>query len=82
MLIGVAKELATKDITIYFDEKIIAKIVNEGFDKDFGARPLRRFIQNKIEDIIAQEILKDQIKRGDKIQVSVDSTGNISLSKV
>ncbi|HUD09927.1 MAG TPA: ATP-dependent Clp protease ATP-binding subunit, partial [Patescibacteria group bacterium] len=80
MLIGVAKELAAKDITVYFDEKIIANIVSEGFDKDFGARPLRRFIQDKIEDIIAQEILKDQIKRGDKIQVSVDSSNNISIS--
>jgi len=43
MLIGVAKKLTAKDITIYFDEKIITKIANEGFDKDFGARPLRRF---------------------------------------
>jgi len=40
--------------------------VAEGFDKDFGARPLRRFIQDKIEDLIAQEMLKDIIKRGDK----------------
>lgn len=82
MLIGVAKELTAKDITVYFDDKIISKIVSEGFDKDFGARPLRRFIQDRIEDVIAQEILQDEIKRGDKIQVSVDPAGNISLSKV
>jgi len=82
MLISVAKELAVKDITVYFDEKIIAKIANEGFDKDFGARPLRRFIQNRIEDVVAQQILRDQIKRGDKIQVSVDVSGNIALSKI
>jgi ATP-dependent Clp protease ATP-binding subunit ClpC len=81
MLISVAKELAAKDITVYFDEKIIGKIVAEGFDKDFGARPLRRFIQDKIEDLIAQQILKDEIKRGDKIQVSVDSANNISVNK-
>lgn len=81
MLISVAKELAAKDITVYFDEKIVGKIVNEGFDKDFGARPLRRFIQDKIEDLIAQQILRDEIKRGDKIQVSVDSSNNISLNK-
>jgi ATP-dependent Clp protease ATP-binding subunit ClpC len=80
MLIDVGKELTVKDITVYFDEKIITKIVSEGFDKDFGARPLRRFIQDRIEDIIAQQILKDEIKRGDKIQVSVDTSGNIVLS--
>jgi ATP-dependent Clp protease ATP-binding subunit ClpC len=82
MLISVSKELTAKDITVYFDEKIIAKIVSEGFDKDFGARPLRRFIQDKIEDLVAQQILKDEIKRGDKIQVSVDASGNITLGKV
>jgi ATP-dependent Clp protease ATP-binding subunit ClpA len=81
MLIGVSKELTAKDITVYFDDKIITKIVSEGFDKDFGARPLRRFIQDKIEDIIAQEILKDQIKRGDKIEVSIDLDSNISIIK-
>src|ERR1035437_199603 len=81
MLISVSKELTTKDITVYFDETIIAKIVSEGFDKDFGARPLRRFIQDKIEDTIAQQILKDEIKRGDKIQVSVDPQGQILLLK-
>jgi len=81
MLIGVAKELVAKDVTIYFDEKIITKIANEGFDKDFGARPLRRFIQDKIEDLIAQQILRDEIKRGDKIQVSVDLANNISVIK-
>jgi ATP-dependent Clp protease ATP-binding subunit ClpC len=82
MLIGVGKELTAKDIAVYFDEKIITKIVNEGFDKDFGARPLRRFIQDKIEDTIAQEILKDEIKRGDKIQVSVDTANNILINKL
>ena len=76
------KNLAERDVTVYFDEKIIAKIVNEGFDKDFGARPLRRFIQDKIEDLIAQQMLKDEIKRGDKIQVLVDSANNIVLNKV
>jgi ATP-dependent Clp protease ATP-binding subunit ClpA len=82
MLIGFAKEVAAKDITVYFDEKIIAKIVAEGFDKDFGARPLRRFIQDKIEDLVAQEILKDTIKRGDKVQISVDASGIISIIKI
>ena len=81
MLIGVSKELAVKDIAVYFDEKIIAKIVSEGFDKDFGARPLRRFIQDKIEDLIAQQILRDEIKRGDKIQVSVDASSGIFIIK-
>ena len=61
--------------------KILTKITIEGFDKDFGARPLRRFIQDKIEDPIAQKMLKDEIKRGDAITVSVDSSNNIIITK-
>jgi ATP-dependent Clp protease ATP-binding subunit ClpC len=82
LLKEVIDRLLEKDIAVYFDDRIVAKIVAEGFDKDFGARPLRRFIQDKIEDLIAQEMLKDIIKRGDKISVSVDASNNIFLSKV
>jgi ATP-dependent Clp protease ATP-binding subunit ClpC len=82
LLTDVAKNLLEKDITVSFDEAIIAKIATEGFDKDFGARPIRRFIQDKIEDLIAQQMLRDEIKRGDKILVSVDSTNNVNIVKV
>ena len=81
MLFDVTKRLTEKDIKVNFDEKVLAKIATEGFDKDFGARPLRRFIQNNIEDLIAQKMLKDEIKRGDSIQILVDSSNNIQISK-
>jgi len=81
LLTKFSKNLFERDITVSFDEKIVAKIATEGFDKDFGARPLQRFIQDKIEDKIAQEMLRGEIKRGDKILVSVDLGNNILLSK-
>jgi len=80
MLSSLSKKLLEKDIAVNFDEKIIAKIASEGFDEQFGARPLNRFIQNNIEDVLAQKILKDEIKRGDKINVSVDSSNNLQLA--
>ncbi|MDP2585898.1 MAG: ATP-dependent Clp protease ATP-binding subunit [Candidatus Levybacteria bacterium] len=79
MLGDLSKKLLEKDITVNFDEKVIAKIANDGSDQEFGARPLRRFIQDKIEDLIAQKMLKDEIKRGDKISLSVDSANNLQL---
>jgi ATP-dependent Clp protease ATP-binding subunit ClpC len=82
LLTRVVKNLSERDITVIFDERIIAKVATEGFDKDFGARPLRRFIQDKIEDLIAQEMLKEQVKRGDKVLISVTPDNNIALSKV
>ena len=79
LLNDLSKKLLEKDITVNFDEKIIAKIAQEGFDEQFGARPLKRFIQDNIEDVLAQKILKEEIERGDKINISVDSTNNLQL---
>ena len=79
------KELSDKmleqDIAIIFDEGIVQKIIKEGFDEEFGARPINRYIQNNIEDLLAQKILKDEIKRGDKILVLSDSSGSIIITK-
>lgn len=80
LLTDLSKKLLEKDITIDFDEKIIAKIVSSGFDEQFGARPLSRFIQTNIEDVLAQKILKQEIKRGNKISISVDSTNNVQVA--
>lgn len=46
-------------------------IAKEGFDPKYGARPLRRAIQNKIEDAMAEEILEGRIKQGDKVIIGV-----------
>ena len=82
MLSEFTQKITEKDIKVTFDDKVVAKIASEGFDKDFGARPLRRFIQDNIEDTVAQKMLKDEIKRGDSISVSVDNKNNIILNKV
>lgn len=82
LLTTFTKNLLEKDITVTFDDRVIAKIIAEGFDKDFGARPLRRFIQDNIEDLVAQQMLKDEIKRGDSVTVSVDQSGNITVTKI
>jgi len=69
------KDMEKQDIKIYFDDAVVAKIVQEGFDKDFGARPLRRYIQDTIEDTIAQKKLTKEIDRGKTVTFSLDGTG-------
>lgn len=81
LLKNVSQELEKKEITVTFDQSVVEKIVKEGYDQQFGARPLRRYIQNNIEDLLAQELLKDEIKRGEKITVAVDEEGNIVINK-
>lgn len=78
------KKLATKlseqDITVVFDQSLIAKICAEGFDREFGARPLNRYIQDNVENVIAQKILQNEIRRGAKITVGVDASGKIVIT--
>lgn len=74
-----AKHMGKQDIYLTFDETVLDKVSREGFDPQFGARPLRRFVQDTIEDTIAQAILKGEIKKGDKVNLLVDSFGKLQF---
>ncbi len=57
MLEGLKKRLAANDINASFTDQAITEIAKEGFDPVYGARPLRRAIQNKIEDMLSEKII-------------------------
>ncbi len=69
MLDQLKKRLAANEITAEFTDAAIAEIAKEGFDPVYGARPLRRAIQSKIEDMLSEEIISGNIKSGDDISV-------------
>ncbi|MEE1014174.1 MAG: ATP-dependent Clp protease ATP-binding subunit [Clostridia bacterium] len=71
MLNQLAGRLADNGITAEFTEEAVAKIAEEGFDPVYGARPLRRAIQSKIEDRIAEDMLEGKVKPEDTISVTV-----------
>lgn len=79
LLFEFADKMQDQEVTISFDESLLAKVVSEGFDREFGARPIRRYIQDNIEDPIAKKILKEEVKRGEKVSISVDPKGNIQI---
>ena len=54
-------------IDLCFSEEAIALIATEGYDQAYGARPLRRAMQSKIEDFFAEEYLAGNFKKGDSI---------------
>jgi ATP-dependent Clp protease ATP-binding subunit ClpC len=80
LLKSLEKDLSEQDISLVVGDDVINKIAKEGFDPDFGARPLRRFIQDNLEDMIAQKKLNEELTRGKTATFSVDSSGNLSLS--
>ncbi len=59
------------DIELTVRSSVKDLIAQEGYDIKYGARPLKRAIQNKIEDKMAEEILEGNIQRGDKVVLSV-----------
>ena len=67
MLSGLKKRLEALNITLNFDEKVKYALAEKGFDPVYGARPLRREIQNKIEDALSEKILDSSIKNGDTV---------------
>ena len=71
MLSSLKTRLAEKEIDVEFSDSAVEKIADEGFDKIYGARPLRRAIQTKIEDMLSEKIIDGEIKSGDKITVDV-----------
>ncbi len=58
------------DLTLKFSPAVRQYIAKEGFDPKYGARPLRRAVQNKIEDLLAEEILAGKVKAGNTVHVS------------
>ncbi|HBB76777.1 MAG TPA: hypothetical protein DCZ82_03915, partial [Candidatus Levybacteria bacterium] len=80
MLSEVAKNMKEKDIEVSFDQSVVEKVAMGGASDEFGARPLRRFIQDNIEDILARKILTGEIQRGEKLVV-VSVNGTISVNK-
>lgn len=76
------RTLEQMKISIELDDEAKKYIVEKGYDEKYGARPLRRTIQNEIEDNIAEKILEGKIKEGNKVKVSVkDGTLDFSLKR-
>ena len=69
MLKTLAKRLSGMDIAVTFTDAAVSAIADAGFDKVYGARPLRRAIQNKIEDRMSELILEEKIKKGESCTV-------------
>ena len=72
MLEFVTDRLNNQDINISFDKNSQRLLAKKGFDKVYGARPLRRTITKVVEDRLSEEILKGNIGKGDKVLVSVN----------
>jgi ATP-dependent Clp protease ATP-binding subunit ClpC len=79
MLKKIAKNLEAKGIELLASEAGTRILAQQGYDPKFGARPLRRLLQDKVENEIANLVLANAIKRRDA--VVIDDNGNIGVEK-
>ncbi|SHJ51466.1 ATP-dependent Clp protease ATP-binding subunit ClpC [Clostridium amylolyticum] len=70
MLNSVKDRLKEQNIFISFDDSSEKLLAKQGFDVTYGARPLRRMITKTVEDKLSEEMLKGNIKHGDKVMVT------------
>ena len=73
------RTLEQMKISIELDKDAKDYIVSKGYDSKYGARPLRRTIQNEIENVLAEKILEGEVKNGSKVLVSCKD-GKLSFS--
>ncbi|MGE4357834.1 MAG: ATP-dependent chaperone ClpB, partial [Candidatus Omnitrophota bacterium] len=66
------KRLMEKNIILEISEEVKDYLAKEGFSPDFGARPLKRLIQKKIQDGLSLKILAGDFKEGDKVKIDFD----------
>ena len=81
MLAVTGKRMAQQGITLESDEDAVAALAKDGFDAEYGARPLRRSIQNTVEDAVAEQMLEGTLKSGDTAKVALRD-GKVVVEKV
>jgi len=80
-LSGVNKRLAERDLTLSLDDKAIDHITKEGYDPEYGARPLARAINKFVIEPITMEMIEGNIVDGDTIKVSYNDKTNEMVIK-
>jgi ATP-dependent Clp protease ATP-binding subunit ClpC len=77
----VSDRLAEHNLTLEATDEALNKLADEGYDPEMGARPLRRVIQQKIEDALSDKLLAGEFVDGDIIWIDLDKAGEIILTK-
>ena len=79
LLKDVRRRLAEEDLTLRLTDAATDFLVKQGYDEQYGARPLRRAIQRFIEDPLSEKILMCEFARGEEIEVDVPADGKDRL---
>ncbi len=73
--------LADQDIKLQISETALEKLTRDGFDPEMGARPLRRVIQEKVENPLSEALLAHRFHDGDTVLFTLDKNGELKMTK-
>ncbi len=73
--------LVEQNIKFSFEEKVLIILAKNGYDPEYGARPIRRIVERDIEEPIADKIISGEIKSGDKIKAKLNEKEEIVIEK-
>ncbi|MCK9286967.1 MAG: ATP-dependent chaperone ClpB [Sphaerochaetaceae bacterium] len=76
-----SERLAKRNLTLLYDDALVDLIADVGYNPDFGARPIKRTIQNLVENPMAKELLSGLFTDGDTIELSVDSNNEVMIKR-
>jgi len=77
----VAERLKEHNLILSATPAALAALADQGYDAEFGARPLRRVIQQRVEDPLSDRVLGGEFQNGDNVLVSLNSEGEIVLER-
>ena len=72
MLRGLNARLADRQLRVELTDAALAHVIDQGFDPVYGARPLKRYLQSRVETLIARRIIAADVNPGDTLTVDVD----------
>jgi ATP-dependent Clp protease ATP-binding subunit ClpC len=77
----VAERLTEHNLVLTATPEALAALADLGYDAEFGARPLRRIIQQKVEDPLSDKLLSGEFQNGDSVLVIVNPEGEVVLEQ-
>ena len=79
LLDSLNKRLADRQLKVELTDAAMNAVIDQGFDPVYGARPLKRFIQSKIETLVAKHIIAADVKPGDTLTIDVNENGELYM---
>ena len=78
---GLNRRLADRQLSVRLTDAALETVIAQGFDPVYGARPLKRYLQSKVETLVARRIIAADVTPGAALTVDVDADGNLTVSE-